>query len=179
MAGFITRNLRRLCILTLRRWIIRSNHPCRKRGCKSVGTVAFRSGLVAIGSRLAKAIRSPWRVSLWTVFWGVEREERSSCLVGDSEFGVGRCVMIRMDSACGLKDVGALGRIEDPVARVYLADGRAFASGTKELIESFDGSTRQQLRSVFTISLGEAVASLHRLSSFCLHFGMFRRAAEA
>lgn len=45
------------------------------------------------------------------------------------------------------------GRVEDPVARGYLADGRAFASGTKELIESFDDPTRQQLRSVFTISL--------------------------
>ena len=61
--------------------------------------------------------------------------------------------MIRTDDACDLKDIGALSRIEDPVARDYLADGRAFASGTKELIESFDGSTRQQLRSVFTISL--------------------------
>lgn len=45
------------------------------------------------------------------------------------------------------------GRVEDPVAREYLADGRAFASGTKELIESFDEPTRQQLRSVLTISM--------------------------
>lgn len=39
------------------------------------------------------------------------------------------------------------------MARDYLVDGRAFASGTKEMIESFDQPTRQQLWSVFTISL--------------------------
>ena len=57
-------------------------------------------------------------------------------------------------------------RVEDPVARDHLADGRAFASGTKELIESFDEPTRQQLRGVFTISL-------EKLWLVCIAFAAF------
>jgi MFS family permease len=43
--------------------------------------------------------------------------------------------------------------VQDPTARALLLDGRAYASGTKALIESFEEPIRQQLRSAFTLAI--------------------------